>query len=203
MKVTDIASPASKPGSYRISVDDKPVGYISAEDMFELGIVLNNEIGKDAYEQLLFKVKYHASYSDALRYVDRRLRTKAEVKHYLNSQGCDPDIGADIISRLQKLGLIDEKKVVQAYVHDASLGQPKSRRELELKLRQKQIDPSLIKEELKRVDYDDGQVIDQLIAKKSKLSAYANNQPKLFRYLLSKGFSYDDIAARIGRPKVN
>lgn len=203
MKITDIRSLASKPGSYRVSIDDKPVGYISAEDMFELGIVLNSEIGKEAYEQLLFKVKYHACYSDALRYVDRRLRTKKETKRYLNSRGYDPDISTDIISRLEELGLIDEKKVAQAYVHDSSLGRPKSRRELELNLRQKHIDPSLIEEELNSAGYDDGQILDQLIAKKSKLSAYANNQPKLFRYLLSKGFSYEDITARIGRPKVS
>ncbi len=201
MRITDIRALVGKPGSYRISVDDKPVGYVSADDIFELGLVINKEIENNSYSQLLVKVKYRSYYSDALRYVDRRLRTRAETERYLNNRGCEPDMTIDIISRLQRSGLIDEKKVAQAYVHDASIGRPKSRRELELKLKQKRIDTALIEEELSKANYDDGQALDQLIAKKSQLSAYTKNQPKLFRYLLSKGFSYEDIADRIGRPK--
>lgn len=200
MKITSIFSPVNKPGLYRIGVDNKSVGYISASDVSELGIVVNTVIEKDIYEQLLSRAKYTEFYRDALSYADRRLRSKKELRHYLSNKGCDEQTRDKIIARLEELGIIDEQKLAEAMIHDVGLSRPRSKKALRLKLQQKQIPLAIIDKSLDEVDYDDHAALDELIKRKSHLSAYRNNQLKFFRYLLSQGFDYEDIVSRIGRP---
>ncbi len=192
-----------KPGMYRVSVDKKPMGYLSSNDVLDLGIVLNQEIDDAVYKKLLIQVKFSTFYSQALNYADKRLRSKAEVERYLRLKGCDPLVSQEIVKQLTSLGVIDEAKLAQAYVHDAVSFRPTSKRGLELKLKQKKIDSSLIDEAIGSSEFDEGSALDRLIAQKRQLSTYVNNQPRLFRYLMSKGFSYEEIAMRIGKPKLD
>jgi regulatory protein len=202
MKVTDIKSLTHKAGVYRVAIDNKPLGYLTAVDISNLQLAINKEIDVKDYENIVKQVKYTALYSDALRYSDRRLRSRQEVGRYLISKGSDKQTADKIIGRLVELGIVDEQKLATALIHDSKLSRPMSRKAIELKLKQKHLSQKVIDNELKNSPPTDQQALDLLIKRKASLSAYANNQPKFFRYLLRQGFSYEDIAARIGRPQV-
>lgn len=201
MKVTDIKSLASRAGLYRVYIDDKPLGYLAASDISSLELAINKDISNQDYEKIIRQVKYTALYYDALRYADRRLHSRSEVAFFLSSKGSDNQVTEKIINRLEKLGIIDEQKLAAAFIHDVCLKRPMSRKALEIKLRHKQLPQDLIDTELDHLNQNDQQSLDLLIERKAKLSAYANNQTKFFRYLLRQGFSYEDIVTRIGRPK--
>ena len=203
MLITEIKCLAHRPGQYRISVDNKSVGYISAEDMFSLKIVLNQTISHDVFEQLLTRIKHTSFYSDALRYADRRLRSRLEVELYLLNKGCDPITSQAIINRLVELGIVDEAKLAAALIHDAILSKPLSKVGLTKKLKQKQIANQVIDHQLEALEFTDLNSLDAIIKKKSSYSAYSNNQPRFFRYLLSQGFKYEDIVSRIGQPDLS
>lgn len=199
MKITAIDQISHKPGMYRVSVDGNPLGYIKAEDIFSLGLARGGELEPKTYSLLVQRIKYTAFYASALSYADRRLHSIAEVERYLKERGCDLKTADSIVSKLVKLGIIDESKLAAAYVHDAELLKPASRRLLAAKLRQKQLDPELINTSIQVAGYDDDRALDKLVS--LKRARYAGNQPRFFRYLLRQGFSYSAIAKRIGQPE--
>ncbi len=199
MIVTAIKQMAHKPGLFRISIDNKPVGFISAQDVANLGIVSGSKIDSGVYSVLAQKVKFTTYYHKALLFADRRLHSKVEVKRYLKSHGCDIETTEQIIDKLVEIGVIDEMKLANAFVNDAKNLKPMSAKLLRYKLKEKQIDPEIINETITGSNYDNDQALDKLIA--SKQSQYLNEQPRFFRYLLRQGFSYSDIAKRIGSPE--
>ncbi len=201
MKVTAIEHMPHNPGMYRVSIDNKPLGYLTADDVLSLSLTRGSEISTAGYAQLVSRIKYAAFYTSALRHADRRLRSQAEVKSYLRSRGCDLQTATSIIKELTRLGIIDESKLAEAYVHDSEILKPLSRKMLALKLKQKQIDPELINSTIVASGYDDAQALDKLIS--LRRGRYGGNRARFFRYLLRQGFSYPEIEKRIGRPPSN
>lgn len=199
MKITAIDQMSHKPGMYRISVDKKPLGYVSSEDIFALGLAHGGELKPQVYSKLLERIKYSAFYASAVAHADRRLRSAAEVERYLKGKGCDLNTAKLIVKKLVSLGIIDESKLAAAYIHDAVVLKPLSRSMLQSKLRQKRIDKELIDSAMQTAEYDDELALDKLVSLKS--ARYASNQPRFFRYLLRQGFSYSAIAKRIGKPE--
>lgn len=199
MKITAIEQMSHKPGMYRISVDAKPIGYVTADDVLELGLGHGSDITAEAYSVLLEKVKYSAFFANAISYADRRLRSVAEIERYLKGRGADPKTASSIATKLVSSGLVDESKLATAYIHDAEVLKPLSRNMLQLKLRQKRIDSDLIDASIQTSGYDDEKALDKLV--RIKQARYAGNQPRFFRYLLRQGFSYSAIAKRIGKPE--
>jgi regulatory protein len=198
MKITAIESMPHKPGMYRISIDNKPLGYLTADDVLSFSITRGSEIQAETYSRLIARIKYAAYYSSALKYADRRFRSEIEVSRYLRTRGCDSETAGSIVKELSSLGIIDESKLAAAFVHDTELLKPTSRSMLTLKLRQKQIDPELIDSAIDASGYDDSQALDRIVS--LKRDRYKGNQARFFRYLLSQGFSYTEIEKRIGRP---
>ncbi len=201
MIVTDLTAVNGKPGVYFIAVDGRPVGKIVAEDIFKFGLVVNKTISEKTYSELVNRVEYLLYYYQALAYASRRLRSKEELRRYLFGRKCIGKVADSIIDELDRLGIVDEQKLVEAYIHDRELSSPMSKKMLTLKLKQKKIDQQTIDYELSKNDYDDTDALDALIAKKANLTAYKKNKNKFFRYLISRGFNYEDIAKRIGRPE--
>ncbi len=200
MKITAIDSMPHKPGMYRVSVDNKPLGYLTADDVISFGFSRGSEINEASYSRIVSRIKYAAYYLSALKYADRRLRSEVEVGRYLKSHGCDSESVNSITKELVRLGIIDESKLAAAYVHDAELLKPLSRNMLALKLKQKQIDSELIASAIDASGYDDAQALDKLISLRRE--RYRGNQARFFRYLLRQGFSYAEIEKRIGRPPI-
>ncbi len=199
MKITAIAPSHNRPGRYWLSVDNKPLGYVTAEDIFELGLALGRAMTKQTYSKLVNRITYNQHYFAATAYADRRLRSKAEVKHYLRRRGCALDNTNAIIQKLEQLGIIDETKLADAFVHDALTLKPLSSRMLALKLKTKQLDPKVIKQSISAVGYDDNTALEQLV--RQKQARYAGEQDRFFRYLLRQGFAYSDIVKAIGKPE--
>jgi SOS response regulatory protein OraA/RecX len=201
MKVTEIVSSTHKAGLYRVSIDNKPVGYVSAEDIFSLALAVGRELSQPEYTRLLEHIRSGAFFYDALHYADRRLRSKKEVVLYLIRKGCEQQAAVQIAAKLEQQGIIDEPKLAEAYIHDSLIGKPMSKRMLEQKLKQKNVSAKIIAAKLDNPKLNDNSSLEALIERKSHLSSYANNKNRLIRYLIAQGFRYEDIVERIGRPE--
>ncbi len=199
MKITAIDQSHNHPGRYRISVDNKSLGYVTAEDIFELGLLLGRAITKQTYDKLVQRVTYNQYYFAAIAYASRRLHSKAEVVRYLRHHGCALHHANAIVQKLEQLGIIDEIKLAEAFVHDTLTLKPLSSRVLALKLKAKQLDPKLIEQSITTAGYDDSAALEQLVHQKQ--TRYVGQQDRFFRYLLRQGFAYSDIVKAIGKPE--
>jgi len=199
MRVTSIKN-TNKGNLFNIFVDHKLIGQLSLLDIRELDIHQDQVIDEVTYQALIDRAQYNQFYLQALKYADIRLRSKYEMKKFLSSKCCKQSFSEQIILKLEELNVINEQQYVKAYIHDIQLAKPLSRNLILAKLKNKHISPKEIDLALDQVNVDDSQALDALIEKKVKSSTYANNNLKLFNYLLRQGFSYQDIVDRLGLP---
>ncbi len=203
MKLTAIKPLVSNPHVYSVVVDNQYLGNISSQDVAELELSVGSDLNPDSLDDLSRRINRLKYFRAAQRYADRRIRSKKEVRQYLLLKGCEPELANAIVERLSSGGLIDDNSFTSAYIHDSLLKKPLSKRAIKHKLKTKGVDEKIVEQNLADADYDENKALDQMIERKQGLSQYADNQPKLFRYLMSQGFSYESIAKRIGRPQVS
>jgi regulatory protein len=132
------------------------------------------------------------AYGLALAYVARRMRSRHELSDYFRRKEYDAELSAQLIERLERIGLIDDTKFAEAWVRNRRLLKSVSKRKLTQELRQKRVADTIIDQVLAEDETDERAVLRELIDRKRRQLRYQDNL-KLMRYLVGQGFSYDDV----------
>jgi regulatory protein len=82
----------------------------------------------------------------ALRFLESRARSAAEVRGRLVRHGYRPDLVEGCISRLVELGMLDDAAFAQAWVESRDRARPRGERALRRELRTKGIDREVVDE---------------------------------------------------------
>jgi regulatory protein len=85
----------------------------------------------------------------ALRFLEVRSRSVAEVRRRLTSAGYRPELVEDAISRLLELGMLDDEAFARQWVESRDRAHPRGEHALIIELRQKGIDATIITATLK------------------------------------------------------
>lgn len=138
---------------------------------------------------VLAESEYDACFQKASAYVLKGGHTVKQVAGYLKDKGFDGKIIAKVINKLQDYGYLDDSQFAKTFVEMKS--QKHGKRLLEVELKQKGVSDKDIAAAIDCVQDEDETAY--LVGKK-----YIKNKPldlelkqKCFRYVLSKGFSYD------------
>ena len=101
-----------------------------------------------------------------------------------------------VIDFLTEYNLIDDKAYVKSYINDKSRINNWSKGKIRYKLKSKFIDDSLIDTYLDEISYDEEyeKAYDAGLNKKESV----NDKNKVYRFLASRGFSYDIISDVLG-----
>lgn len=196
MKITAIKTQAKREGRYSIFVAGKYAFSLSAEGLLGSRLVTGDELTEEdiqLYKKLSSEDK---AYSLALTYVARRMRSEGELHDYFHRKVYAPELADQIISRLRKIGFVDDTEFARRWVENRRLLKATSTKRLRLELRQKKVSSDIIQAVLEEDETDERQVLRELIAKKRKASRYQDEQ-KLIAYLARQGFKYDDIKASL------
>ena len=143
-------------------------------------------------EQIIFKLEAFCAYQE---------RCTQEVRTKLERLGADESLSIEVIKFLKENRFLDDKRFVEAYVQGKVRIKKWGRQKIKAGLFQKRIDAKLIQEGIYAFISDDEyqQVIESLIErKKRELSSEKNPQikkQKLMRFLLSRGFQYDEFSS--------
>jgi regulatory protein len=86
----------------------------------------------------------------ALRFLEARSRSVAEVRRRLSSAGYRADLVAAAVDRLLALGMLDDQTFARAWVESRDRARPRGEQALRQELRLKGIDPATIDEVLAR-----------------------------------------------------
>ena len=184
-------------GRYKIKFEEEE--HILYEDIIlKYSILGKNEIDKKDLDKYLKDNLYYECYYKAVNYINKKLRTKLEVKKYLNKE-YDYKLISDVISNLEKDGYLNEEVYASAYIHD----------QINLKM----VGPLKIKKDLENLGINDETIdkhletytkqeqldkIKKFIAKEIKLN---NNKSaimlknKIFKSLTEKGFKNEMISS--------
>ncbi|WP_298650433.1 regulatory protein RecX [uncultured Proteiniphilum sp.] len=111
-----------------------------------------------------------------------------------------------IIDRLKKEKYMDEKRFIRSYIHDKLHFNKWGRRKIILSLKQKQLPQDLIEEVLSEFSGASfGESLQPILEKKWKTvkgkSDY-EKRGKLIRYVLSRGFSMDEVMACMKKMRI-
>lgn len=192
MKITKIEPQVKIKGRYSVFVDDKFAFGVSDLGLLEFGIKVGQEINDSELEDLKKNADTDKIYNLTLNLIARRPRSEWEINEYLARKKVGNAASQEIVSKLAEKGYLNDYKFAKSWVNNRRLLKSVSRRKLELELRAKRIDTSLISKVLSEDELDDSSVIVKEIEKKRRQSRYKDDV-KLKQYLLRQGYSYEDI----------
>lgn len=100
--------------------------YLSNGEVLELdeSVITNNElllkkrIDNDLYDKLKRDNKICILVNASIKYINVRLRSIKEIKDYLLKKDDDTDLIDEVISRLMKMGYLDDRRFTEAYIKD-------------------------------------------------------------------------------------
>ena len=181
-------------------------------EIFQVGD-LGLKIGKDYTEEELQALEIERSfgkvYARALEYCMMRPHSAKEVRDYLYRKtrerrtktgemrpGVSSEVTTRVFDRLLEKGYVNDESFARYWVENRSQTKGVSRRKLQLELRAKGVDSSVIDRQLADSLRSDDDEIQKVIAKKQRL--YPDRQ-KFIQYLMRQGFSYDSITRALSR----
>jgi regulatory protein len=132
------------------------------------------------------------AYGRALNYLSYRPRSQAEVTAYLQRRGAPQSQIAAVISRLERIGLIDDEAFAQFWVENRERFRPRGLRALRFELHSKGIDDQAIDQALAAVDASASAY--EAASKKARQLRNADKEAfyrKLVDYLARRGFDYE------------
>jgi len=198
MKITSIKQQSKRQNRYSVFVDEKYAFSLSETKLLESRLVSGQELTKEQiaeYKKLSAEDKL---YNRALNYVALRPRSVWEVREYLRRRDSPAPLIEQITNKLIELGLLDDQKYAQMFVHDRALLRPTSRRKMIMELRKKRLPEEVIQLTLESESTDELTALREIVAKKRQLTKYRNDQLKFMQYLARQGFNYSDIKQVLG-----
>lgn len=135
-----------------------------------------------------------------LRLLTARPRTKAELAQSLARKGIEPDVAAQVLDRLDAVGLVDDAAFAEVWVRSRHNYQGLSRRALAVELRRKGVTDDSAAEALATVDPEaEEERARALVRKRLKSLTTVDEQTKVRRLvgmLARKGYS-EGLAYRV------
>jgi len=140
------------------------------------------------------------AYQRALKFIIYRERTQAEVEQNLRQHKIPDEIITEVISRLQRSHLLDDRRFAQNWTENRSEFRPRSRRALTFELRQRGLSGEVIEETLAQVN-DDTLAYQAAIKKAQRLInlEWPEFRQKMYTFLARRGFGYETSASAVSR----
>lgn len=201
--------PAGKITALRVQVNDPQRVNLFIEGSFALGVSLNTvskealfvgkELDDEAFERLAASETADKSFQAALRMLEARPRSVAEIRDKLRRKEFEPEAIERTLDRLNTLGLIDDADFARRWVENRMLMNPRGKGALRDELRRKGIDRDIAEAVLGDGELLGDQGEQALAVGRVALHKYANASDKLIftrklgGYLQRRGFSFDTI----------
>lgn len=166
----------------------------------EAGLHKGQTLSIPEIERLKSTDQLHRSLNRALRYMSPRPRSEVEIRTRLSRHGFDTETIQKVLAELKKQGLVDDVAFAQFWRENRENFRPRSRRLMELELKQKGVDAEIIAEAT--IDVDDDQGAYRAAQKKARsLSGldYPSFRKRMGSFLKRRGFAYELINRIIDR----
>ena len=182
---------------YVVTVDN--TDYTFSENIIvKYRLVKGKEIDNQTLKSAISENDYDSLYLKAERYAINYRKSEKEIVRYLKNKECDNQTIQKIVSKLRSLKLIDDSSLV-IDLANSLVKKYNGKKMIEAKLKEKGINDELIDMALANIDYDLYiNYLEKLYLKvKDKYNKFDDDYiriNKIKAYLISRGYSYNDIA---------
>ncbi len=188
-RITAIEPQARHPNRFNLYVDDAFVAGLSA------GVAAKLRVGQALSDAALAAVVQAEAVEDAheraLRFLEPRPRSTAEVKQHLRKKGAAPEAIDAAVARLTEAGLLDDAAFARYWVENREEFRPRAGRALRFELKRKGLDAEAIAQAVEGVDEDESAYRAGLPrARRWSDLEYREFRDKLGAFLVRRGFAY-------------
>jgi regulatory protein len=192
MVITEIKKNKNAPG-FSIIADGEFLFSLDGETILKEGIKKGMEISESEADALKFKSDYFKAKEKALRLLDRRAHSKAEIIRKV-SENYPKEVAVKVAERLEEIGLINDESFARIYFKELSEVKKYGINRIKTEFYKRGIDKEII-ELLMEEFYDDApykKVLAEIKRRQTDLSSEKEKR-RAFNKFLRNGYSYDDI----------
>ena len=107
-----------KDGNYKLKLENSNELIVHEDLILKYELLLTKNINEEIMEQLREEQKNYDVYNVALKYIKVKIRSKKEIKVYLEKKGYSSDQIDYAISLLEKQGYLNNELFAKALIHD-------------------------------------------------------------------------------------
>ncbi len=162
-------------------------------ELLRYGIKEGSELSAESYGEIC-KILLKRGKLRAMHLLEKMDYTEYQILQKLKKNGYPQETVDEILTYLKECHYLDDDRYIEHYLE--CYGQRLSRRQLQQKLRQKGLDAEKIELALENMKTaDESYLIRELMQKRRYVPAEADEKArqKMIRYLLGRGFSYEEI----------
>ena len=200
-EITQIAMQKHSAKHCNIYLDNVFYCSLRLETVVLKGLKVGQVIEEKTLAQMQIESEYTHALDKAMTYLTGSVKTKKQVKDYLIKKGYTEQLVLKILEKLEEYRFLNDTAYAERYTEIAS--SQKGKYLIERELKAKGIDEQTAKQVLE--DFADDQEVALSIAQKALKGKEINkeNLAKVYRKLLSKGFSYETCTSVIDKLKQN
>ena len=102
---------------YKIFFDNEELT-LYEDIILKYNLLVTKEITLGNLDEIIKENNDYDAYNLALNYIEVKMRNRKELYTYLNNKGFDKSLINETISKIDKLGLLNEDAYIKAYVND-------------------------------------------------------------------------------------
>lgn len=192
MVITEIKKNKNAPG-FSIIADGEFLFSLDGETILKEGIKKGMEISEDEAAVLKFKSDYFKAKEKALRLLDRRAHSKAEIIRKV-SENYPKEVAVKVAERLEEIGLINDESFARIYFKELSEVKKFGINRIKTELYKRGIAKEII--EVLSEELSDNEPYKKVLLEiKRRPFDFSSEKEKrrVFNKFLRNGYSYDDI----------
>ena len=195
-KITQISVQEKNKNRCNVFVDGGFFIALPVELVYKHSLKVGLEIIPREFEQIVFEKDKAEALSKATEYVSKSLKTKKQVKTYLLNKGFSQEIVDYCLEKLIDYSFINDEEYAKRFIESTAIHQGVNL--TRYKLMMKGISKQTIEKVYDNVEIDSKQNAKNLAEKRLKNKEITKELlAKTYRYLISKGFTYEDATYAI------
>ncbi len=195
-KITSITAQVKNKKRCNLFIDGEFFAGVSIETVMKERLKVGLEVDQKALADIILANDKIEAIEKAVQYCSKTLKTKKQVKTYLLGKGYSQDIVWHCIDKLAEYNLINDQEYAKRYLESTSKSQGKRLAEYKLMMKGvKKEDVELVYDDLEIPSNENAKLIAEKYLKNKEITK--ENLVKAYRYLISRGFSYDDASFAI------
>lgn len=189
-KITALTAQEKNKERVNVFVDGAFFAGVSLETVLKFRIKAGDEVDAVKLAEMLSEAEKSEAVVKACGYALKTLKTERQVKDYLLKKGYSEDAVFHAVRKMKEYGYVDDKVYCQRYIESVSKSQ--GRRLIEYKLMIKGVRKEVIAAAYEDAHTDGNEDARNLAAKYLKNKEKTReNVLKTYKYLIGKGFSYE------------
>ena len=194
--ITSVLIQKNNKNRCNVFVDNQFYCAINVETVVKNQLKSGVEIDKESLDNLIFESQKQEALTKAADYISKNLKTKKEVKDYLVKKGYTEQVAWYCVDKLKEYDYIDDKHYSKCYIESVSKRQGRRLTEYKLMMKgvkKEEIESAYLETEVN--DKENAKLVAEKYLKNKEITK--ENLSKAYRYLIGKGFSYDEATFAI------